>query len=172
MNLSAFIDRIKAQPAIVVQLVQVLLGLLVGFEVFALSDDQTTQILAFVAGATGLFLGLSVRPFRWPLVTGFVQAAVTLAVGFGWDATSAQTAAIYAAVAVLGTLVVWPSVTPEVKLPPLGGTIVAYQDASGVFRAGPVAAATTGAVLGDQEKLEAVVSGHAYPDGTVRDADE
>ena len=112
-------NRIKQEPTIVVQTVQALLGLLVAFEVFTLTDDMTGTLLTLVSAITGFVLALSVRPFQWPVVTGLVQAAVVAAVAFGADLDADKIAGIYAVTAIIGAWVVRQAVTPETKLPPV-----------------------------------------------------
>lgn len=116
------IDRIKTEPAVIVQSLQAILGLLVAFSVIALTDDQTGAILATTAAALGVVLALSVRPFTWSVVTGFVQSGVVLLTAFGMEFTSEQTSSIYAVTAVLGAVFVRQTVTPETKLPPVALT--------------------------------------------------
>lgn len=112
-------DRIKEQPTIVIQTVQVLLGLAVAFNIVSMTDNQTAAVLAVTTAVLGFILALATRQFAWPVVTGVVQAAVVLLLEFGINLTDQQVGAIFAATAALGAFFVQRSVTPETKLPAL-----------------------------------------------------
>lgn len=112
-------NRIKQEPTIVVQTVQALLALLVGFDVFSLTEDQTGTLLTLTSAVTGFVLALSVRPFQWPVVTGLVQAGIASFTAFIADLDPNQIAAIYGVTAILGAWIVRQKVTPETKLPPV-----------------------------------------------------
>lgn len=111
--------RVKENPAATLQLLQVALGVLVAFEVLPFTDGQQAGVLAVAAAVLNLALALAVRSFAWPLITALVQAAIPLAVEFGWGASDLQIGAIYALVAAFGTWFVRSKVTPETRLPAL-----------------------------------------------------
>lgn len=125
--------KIKENPAATLQLLQVALGALVVFEVLPFDDAEQAGIMATAAAVLNLVLALAVRSVRWPLITAAFQAAVPLAVEFGWGATDQQIGAIYAVVAAVGAWFVREMVTPETKLPALR----AAQNADGVFEVEP-----------------------------------
>lgn len=110
---------LKIEPALVIQAASVLLSLLAAFGFYAFNDDQTWAILNFVTVALTLITGLSVRPFKWPLVTAVVQAGLILVMQFGLEITVEQQAAVLAAFTVAGALLIRQNVTPETKLEPI-----------------------------------------------------
>lgn len=113
-----FIAKLKAEPTILVQAAQAILGLLVALNVVGFTEAQTGAVLGVVAAASGLLIALTVRPFAWAAVTGFVQAGAVGVAEFGLELTEQQVGAVYTTVAVLG-MVLRQFVTPEVKLEPL-----------------------------------------------------
>lgn len=115
-------SRIKTEPALFVGFLQALIGLGVALGVVRFTENQTGSILAVVTAALSLLLGLSVRPFAWPLITGVVQAGVTLALAFGFDISSTTQASIYALVAAAIAIFNRQAVTPETKLAPVSLT--------------------------------------------------
>lgn len=112
-------DRIKEEPVVFIQLLQVLLGLSISFGIVSFTDNQVAAILAAVSAALGFVVSLAVRSFTWPVLTGVVQAAVALLLEFGVDLTDQQVGSVYAVVAALGAFFVRKATTPEVKLPAL-----------------------------------------------------
>lgn len=112
-----FIDWLKREPTILVQLAQGVLGGLVAFGAIAFSEAQTGAVLGLVSAASGLFLALGVRPFKWPTLVGLAQAAIVLASEFWFNFTDEQIATIYGIIALL-SMSLRQMVTPEVKLQP------------------------------------------------------
>lgn len=110
-------NRIKTEPALLNQLIQAVLGLLVATGAITLSDTQTGAILGAVTAGMGLVLAVAVRPFKWTAITTVVQAAVILVTSFGLELSSATVAGIYAVTAALGAILVRQTSTPETKLP-------------------------------------------------------
>jgi hypothetical protein len=123
-------DRIKEQPARVLQLLQAFVGMAVALQWVNFTPNQTAAVLAVASTMLNLALALAVRQFVWPLVTAFVQAAIPLALEFGWWAVDDQaTATIYSFVALVGVVLLPSRLNPETKLPPLQ----AVEVADGVF---------------------------------------
>ncbi|MGH9247994.1 MAG: hypothetical protein ACRD0W_00515 [Acidimicrobiales bacterium] len=117
--MSSILARIKTEPALLVGLAQAVLGLLVVTGVVIFTEDQTGTVLGIVSAVLSLILGLSVRPFSWPLVTGVVQAGIMLLLAFGVNISSTTQASIYAVLAALVAIVNRQNVTPETKLSPV-----------------------------------------------------
>lgn len=112
-------DRIKTEPAVLLQLLQVLLGGAVAFGFLPFTEDEQAGIMS-VAGATlALIIALVVRQFVWPLITALVQAVVPLLLTFGVDWTEQQVGFVYLITAALGAFFIRQNVTPETKLPAL-----------------------------------------------------
>jgi regulator of protease activity HflC (stomatin/prohibitin superfamily) len=109
----------KLEPTVIIQAASVLLSLLTVFGFYVFDQDQTWAILNFITVGLTLINGLSVRPFKWVLVTAVVQALIILVMQFGLEITPEQQAAVLAAVTVIGAIFIRQSVTPEVKLEPV-----------------------------------------------------
>jgi len=114
-----FWERVKTEPAVLLQFLQVVLGGLVVFNLLPFTEDEQAGIMAVAGAVLSLIIGLAVRQFKWPLITAVVQTIVPLALEFGVDWTDQQVGAIYAFTAALGAIFIRQNVTPETKLPPV-----------------------------------------------------
>lgn len=89
------------EPAAVVGVVQAVLTLLLSFGLFSLTQEATGAILAAVSAALGLVAAYATRTTLLAALVGFAQAALVLAVTFGWDVSQEQQAAVLTAIAVV-----------------------------------------------------------------------
>lgn len=112
-------ERIKTEPAVLLQFLQVVLGFLVTFNILPFTEDEQAGIMSVAGAVLSLIIGLAVRQFRWPLIVAVVQALVPLLLEFGVDWTEQQVGAIYMVFAAAGAFFIRQNVTPETKLPPV-----------------------------------------------------
>lgn len=114
-----FWERIKTEPAVLLQFLQVVLGFLVAFNFLPFTENEQAGIMAVAGAVLSLIIGLAVRQFKWPLIVAVVQTVVPLALEFGVDWTEVQVGAIYMVFAAAGAFFIRQNVTPETKLQPL-----------------------------------------------------
>lgn len=106
------------EPALLIDLVETLIVLLVAFGV-TLSGDQQTYIVAAVVALLGLAKGLLTRPFAVTLLTDAARAVLVLAASFGVGLTSDQIALIATGLGTIVTLIARGQITPAKDPRPL-----------------------------------------------------
>ena len=119
--MTRFLVWLKTEPAVVIQLFQAILGILVSLGVLGFTDLQTGGVLAVIAAVLGVIQGLATRPFQVPLIVGVAQAVILAVSEFGFDVSETVAANIYIVITVLGAVLTRQNATPETKLSPLPG---------------------------------------------------
>lgn len=106
------------EPALLIDLTETLVVLVVAFGI-GLSGDQQTYIVAAVVAALGLAKGLLTRPFAVTLLTDAARAVLVLAASFGVGLTADQIALIATALGTVVTVVARGQITPAADPAPL-----------------------------------------------------
>lgn len=107
-------DRLKAlvrEPALLIDLAETLVLMVVAFGV-GLSGDQQTYIVAAVIALLGLLKAFMTRPFSVAALTDFGRAALALMASFGVGLTADQIAIAVTALGLITTIVLRAQVTP------------------------------------------------------------
>lgn len=117
--MSARLRELIREPALLIDLVETLVVLLVAFGV-TLSGDQQTYIVAAVVALLGLAKGLLTRPFAVTLLTDAARAVLVLAASFGVGLSADQIAVIATGLGTIVTLIARGQITPTStpSLPP------------------------------------------------------
>lgn len=105
----------KREPSVWLGLISALVALLNAFRVIHLDEVQTGLLLAFSSAVIAVAIALSVRPFKWPLLTGLAQAAIALVAGFVSVDQNIQ-GAILTAISVIVLFFNRQTVTPEASI--------------------------------------------------------
>lgn len=114
MNRLAYLA--KTEPAILLGALRALLGVLVAGQVLRLDDGQTDALLTATAAVLALVTGLSVRPFRWPLVVAVVETVAVALATFGLQ-DQQLSGALVVFTSALSAVLIREHVTPEIRLP-------------------------------------------------------
>lgn len=109
--MSGRLRELVREPALLIDLTETLVVLLVAFGV-GLSGDQQTYMVAAVVAVLGLAKGALTRPFAVTLVTDAARAVLVLAASFGIGLTADQIALIATALGTVVTLVARGQITP------------------------------------------------------------
>lgn len=107
-------ERLKTlvrEPALLIDLAETLVIMLVAFGV-GLSGDQQTYIVAAVVAGLGLLKAFMTRPFAVAAVTDFGRAVLALAATFGVGLTADQIAITVTALGTITTIILRAQVTP------------------------------------------------------------
>lgn len=80
--LKSALNMIKTEPAMIVAVVQTVIGVIVSLG-FGLSADATAAILAFTTALLAFIPAVLARPVQVSALTGLVSAGVTLLLAFG-----------------------------------------------------------------------------------------
>lgn len=115
--MTARLRELVREPALIIDLVETIVVLVVAFGV-GLSGDQQTYIVAAVVAVLGALKGLTTRPFAVTLLTDAVRAILVLAASFGVGLTADQIALIATALGTVVTLVARGQITPAVEPAP------------------------------------------------------
>lgn len=110
----------KREPSFWLGLIRSVLALLVALQVAPfnrLTENQTGAILAISAAVLAVGVALAVHPFKWPLITGVVQAGVALAISFGANLSVEAQGSIMTVIGFVVILLDRQTVTPEVSRP-------------------------------------------------------
>lgn len=99
------------EPALLIDLAETLVLMVVAFGV-GLSGDQQTYIVAAVIGLIGLLKGFMTRPFPPAALTDFGRAALALFASFGVGLSADQIALIVTALGLITSIVLRGQVTP------------------------------------------------------------
>jgi NADPH:quinone reductase-like Zn-dependent oxidoreductase len=118
------------EPALLIDLFETLVVLLIAFGIGMSGDQQSYLIAAFVA-LIGLFKAFTTKPFPVTAVTDFGRAILVVGASFGIGLTADQIALIVTALGTITTLIARSQVTPRIDP-------VVVQGGAG---AGPVAGA-------------------------------
>ena len=102
--MSARLRELVREPALLIDLVETLVVLVVAFGV-GLSGDQQTYIVVAVVAVLGALKGLTTRPFAVTLLVDAARAVLVLAASFGVGLTADQIALIATALGTVVTLV-------------------------------------------------------------------
>ena len=102
------------EPALLIDLTETLVVLVVAFGI-GLSGDQQTYIVAAVVAVLGLAKGVLTRPFTVTLLTDAARAVLVLAASFGVGLSADQIALIATALGTVVTLVARGQITPAVE---------------------------------------------------------
>lgn len=107
-------ERLKElirEPALLIDLGETLVLLVVAFGI-GLSGDQQTYIVAAIVAVLGLLKGFMTRPFPPSAVTDFGRAGLALFASFGVGLTADQIALIVTALGLITTVVLRGQITP------------------------------------------------------------
>lgn len=108
-------DRLKAlvrEPALLIDLGETLVLMVVAFGV-GLSGDQQTYIVAAIIALIGLLKGFLTKPFPPAAVTDFGRAALCLFASFGVGLTADQITLTVTALGLITSIVLRGQVTPS-----------------------------------------------------------
>jgi nicotinamide riboside transporter PnuC len=84
------------EPAAFVGLIEVVLALFLSWNLFGLTAETVSLIVAVVAAVASVYVAYVTRDTLLGGIVGLVKALAALYVGFGFDLTTNQTAAIIA----------------------------------------------------------------------------
>lgn len=115
--MSGRLRELIREPALLIDLVETLVILVVAFGV-GLSGDQQTYIVAAVVAVLGLLKGLMTRPFAVTLLTDAARAVLVLAASFGVGLSPDQIALTATALGTVVTLIARGQITPAVEPAP------------------------------------------------------
>jgi peptidoglycan/LPS O-acetylase OafA/YrhL len=109
-------DVIKRQPALVLSLIEAVLGFIVTLGWSGLSADQSAAIVAAIVAAGGLAVGGLSRDVWIGRLTGFVKAALIVGIAYGANVPQESQAALLAVVSAAGMVFIWDRNTPKVNV--------------------------------------------------------
>lgn len=109
---------LKNWPALSAALVQTVLAIVLSFGLFHWGPATVGVIEAAAAAAVALWVARNVRPFPVPVLTGFLNAGITLLVAFRVPhVTPALVSLVDAVVVTVAAFFVHGNVTAKVNLP-------------------------------------------------------
>lgn len=112
--MSARLRELVREPALLIDLVETLVVLVVAFGI-GLSGDQQTYIVAAVVAVLGLLKGLMTHPFAVTLLVDAARAVLVLAASFGVGLSPDQIALIATGLGTVVTLIARGQITPAVE---------------------------------------------------------
>lgn len=106
---------LRKQPALVISLIEALLGFLVTLQFAFLTAEQSAAILALVVAVGGFAVGHLSKDEWMGRLTGLTKAVILLGVVYGANVSQESQAALVTLVTSAGAIWLWDRNTPKVK---------------------------------------------------------
>lgn len=104
---------LKRQPALVISLIEAVLGFVVTLGLTFLNAEQSAAILALVVAASGFAVGALSKDAWIGRLTGLVKAALVVGLAYGADISQESQASLLAVVGAAGAVFIWDRNFPK-----------------------------------------------------------
>lgn len=112
------------EPALWINVVAAVLGLIVTFGWKALDAQDATNIVAVLTGLAAVVTAVQTRPWAVPVFTGFVSTAAVLLAGYGLEVSQQSVGAVQLVVVSVLTLLARGQITPAADPRTIDGAVV------------------------------------------------